>query len=78
LRRTETAKLDLADCGRDPAAAELGRFGILHVRYSKAARGQRARRRNVAPVMGWAVDAVADYAACIRPRFGVVDHPALW
>jgi len=28
--------------------------------------------------MGWAVDAVADYVQDIRPRFGVVDHPALW
>ena len=31
-----------------------------------------------ASVMGWAVDAVADYVDNIRPRFGVVDHPALW
>jgi integrase/recombinase XerC len=28
--------------------------------------------------MGWAVDAVADYVDNIRPRFRVVDHPALW
>ena len=28
--------------------------------------------------MGWAVDAVADYAENIRPRFGFEDHPALW
>src|SRR5258707_6189346 len=28
--------------------------------------------------MGWGVDAVADYVDNIRPRFGVVDHPALW
>ena len=28
--------------------------------------------------MGWAVDAVADYAENIRPRFGCGDHPALW
>jgi len=77
LRRTETAKLDLADWGRNPAAAEFGRFGMLHVRYGKAVRGQPARRRNVASVMGWAVEAVADYVENIRPRFGVVDHPAL-
>jgi Phage integrase family len=36
------------------------------------------RRRNVASVMGWAVEAVADYAENIRPRFGAADHPALW
>jgi hypothetical protein len=29
LRRTETAKLDLADWGRNPAAPEFGRFGNL-------------------------------------------------
>jgi integrase/recombinase XerC len=78
LRRTETSKLDLADWGRNPAAPEFGRFGMLHVRYGKAVRGQPPRRRNVPSVMGWAVEAVADYVENIRPRFGVVDHPALW
>ena len=29
-------------------------------------------------VMGWAVEAVADYVENIRPRFGCADHPALW
>jgi integrase/recombinase XerC len=28
--------------------------------------------------MGWAVEAVTDYVDNIRPRFGLVDHPALW
>jgi len=78
LRRTETAKLDLVDWGRNPAAAEFGRYGMLHVRYGKAVRGQPPRRRNVASVMGWAVDAVVDYVDNVRPRFGAVDHPALW
>lgn len=78
LRRTETSKLDLSDWGRNPAAPEFGRYGMLHVRYGKAVRGQPPRRRNVASVMGWAVDAVTDYVENIRPRFGVVDHPALW
>src|SRR3954451_1304716 len=36
LRRTETAKLDLLDWGRNPAAPEFDRFGMLHVRYGKA------------------------------------------
>ena len=78
LRRTETAKLDLTDWGRNPAATEFGRYGMLHVRYGKAVRGQPPRRRNVASVMGWAVEAVSDYVDNIRPRFGLVDHPALW
>jgi len=78
LRRTETSKLDLADWGRNPAAAEFGRYGMLNVRYGKAKRGQPPRRRNVASVMGWAVEAVADYVENIRPRFGCARHPALW
>ena len=78
LRRREAAWLDLADFGRNAAAAEFGRYGMLSVRYGKAKRGQPPRRRNVASVMGWAVEAVADYAQNIRPRFGLPDHPALW
>jgi site-specific recombinase XerD len=78
LRRTETAKLDLADWGRNPAAPEFGRYGMLNVRYGKAKRGQPPRRRNVASVMGWAVEAVADYVENVRSRFGLPDHPALW
>jgi len=78
LRRTEASKLDLADWGRNPAAPEFGRFGMLHVRYGKAERGQPPRRRNVLSVMDWAVEAVADYVEDIRPRFGFPEHPALW
>jgi integrase/recombinase XerC len=78
LRRTETSKLDLVDWGRNPAAAEFGGYGMLHVRYGKAKRGQPPRRRNVASVMAWAVEAVADYVENVRPRFGCGDHPALW
>jgi len=78
LRRTETSKLDLADWGRNPAAPEFGRYGMLNVRYGKAKKGQPPRRRNVASVMGWAVEAVADYVENVRPRFGCGDHPALW
>jgi site-specific recombinase XerD len=78
LRRTETARLDVADFGRNPAAPEFGRYGMLHVRYGKAVRGQPPRRRNVPTVMGWAVEAVTDYVEHIRPRFGCPEHPALW
>ncbi|MEO3860614.1 hypothetical protein [Acrocarpospora sp. B8E8] len=48
LRRTETSQLDVVDCGSNPAAPEFGRYGMLHVRYGKAKRGQPPRRRNVA------------------------------
>jgi len=75
---TETSKLDLVDFGRNPAAPEFGRFGMLNVRYGKAKKGQPPRRRNVAAVMDWAVEAVVDYVENVRPRFGCGDHPALW
>jgi integrase/recombinase XerC len=78
LRRTETAKLDVVDWGRNPKAPQFGRFGMLNVRYGKAKRGQPPRRRNVLSVMHWAVEAVADYVENVRPRFGFDDHPALW
>jgi integrase/recombinase XerC len=77
-RRTETSRLDVVDWGRNPAVPEFGRFGMLHVRYGKAVRGQPPRRRNVPSVMGWAVEAVADYVDNIRPRFGCEEHPAMW
>ena len=78
LRRTETSRLDVADWGRNPAAPKFGRYGMLHVCYGKAVRGQPPRRRNVASVMAWSVDAVRDYAENIRPMFGCAEHPALW
>ena len=78
LRRTECARLDLCDWGPNPAAPQFGRYGMLQVRYAKAKRGQPPRRRNVASVMSWAVEAVADYVENIRPRFGLEDHPAMW
>jgi integrase/recombinase XerC len=78
LRRTESARLDNLDWGRNPAAPQFGRFGTLNVRYGKAKRGQPPRRRNVASVMDWAVEAVEDYVDNIRPRLGCEDHPALW
>ena len=78
LRRTETAKLDVVDFGRNPKAPQFGRFGMLNVRYGKAKKGQPPRRRNVLSVMDWAVEAVADYVENVRPRFGFDDHPALW
>jgi site-specific recombinase XerC len=78
LRRTETSRLDLLDWGRNPAAPEFGRFGSLAVRYGKAKPGGQPRRRSVASVMAWAVEAVADYVENIRPRFGAEGHPAMW
>ncbi|MFL6119668.1 tyrosine-type recombinase/integrase [Actinophytocola sp.] len=78
LRCTEVSKLDTVDFYRNPKAPELGRFGMLQVRYGKRTRGSAPRRRTVASVMPWAVEAVEDYLVNIRPRFASGDHPALW
>jgi site-specific recombinase XerD len=78
LRRTECSKLDAVDFGRNPQAMRFGAFGTLNVRFGKAKRGQPPRRRNVASVMGWAVEAVQDYAVNIRPRFGFPGQSALF
>lgn len=78
LRCNECSRLDLVDFHRNPAAAELGRYGMVRVRYGKRSRGSPFRQRTVASVMPWAVEAVADYVENIRPRYGQPDNPALW
>lgn len=69
LRAREVSRLDTTDCYRSPSAPELGSFGQLHVRWGKASRGSPPKRRMVASVMPWAVEALQDYVANIRPRF---------
>src|SRR5919108_5880281 len=48
LRRREAAMLDVVDFSANPAAPELGRLGVCHVRFGKAARGSPPKRRAVA------------------------------
>ena len=78
LRRREAAMLDVADFAPSPAAPEFGGLGVCHVRYGKAMRGSPPRRRAVAAVMPWAVQALAQYLDEVRPRYGAHAHPALW
>ncbi|MEV0900000.1 tyrosine-type recombinase/integrase [Actinoplanes sp. NPDC049802] len=78
LRCTEVSRLDLADFYRNPQAPALGRFGLVHVRWGKATRGSGPRRRMVASLMPWAVEALEDYVVNIRPRFGLSQHPGVW
>jgi len=78
LRRRVAAMLDVADFATNPAAVELGRFGVVHVRYGKAMRGGPPRRRAVATVMPWAAEALEQYLVEVRPRFGCGAHPAVW
>lgn len=78
LRRNEAAKLDVSDFGANPVAPELGRFGMLAVRWGKASKGGPPRRRNVCTVMPWATEVMAEYLSDVRPLYGNVGHPALW
>jgi integrase len=79
LRCREAAMLDVADFGPNPAAAELGGYGMCHVRFGKAMRGSPPRRRAVASVMPWAVEALAQYVTEVRPLHGEAARgPALW
>jgi integrase/recombinase XerC len=78
LRRREAVMLDVADFAANPAAAELGRFGMLHVRYGKAMKGSPPRRRAVATVMPWPAQALEQYLEQVRPRYGCENHPAVW
>lgn len=78
LRRREAAMLDVTDFAVNPAAPELGRFGVLHVRYGKAMRGSPPRRRAVATLMPWAAEALEQYLEEVRPHYGCERHPAVW
>jgi len=62
----------------NPAAPELGGFGACQVRFGKAMRGSPPRRRVVATVMPWAAQAMEEYLAEVRPRYGCDAHPAVW
>jgi integrase/recombinase XerC len=78
LRRREAVMLDVEDFTVNPAAPRLGRFGICHVRYGKAMRGSPPKRRAVATVMAWAAEALEQYLAEVRPRYGCELGSALW
>ncbi|WP_327575636.1 tyrosine-type recombinase/integrase [Streptomyces sp. NBC_00145] len=78
LRCQECSRLETTDFYRNPKAPELGRYGSLHVRYGKRSRGSPPRRHMVLSVMGWAVEAVEDYALNVRPRYRASGSAALW
>lgn len=78
LRRREAIMLDVVDWHPNPAAARLGRFGALHVRYGKAMRGSPPRRRTVLSVFPWAVDAVEQYLESVRPLLAGEKQAAMW
>lgn len=82
LRRTEVCRLDINDFRRnpDPKMKHLGRFGVLHVRFGKAANGGPPRRRLVftVPEVSWIVEVLEQYLRDIRTLFNVGAHPALF
>ncbi len=79
LRRKEAAMLDVEDFSPNPAAPALGRFGICHVRFGKAMKGSPPRRRAVASVMPWAVEALEQFVDEVRPLHGAPARgPELW
>ena len=70
--------LDLTDFTANPAAIQLGGLGVCHVRFGKAMRGSAPRRRAVASVMPWAVEALEEYLVDVRPRFEGAEPAAVW
>lgn len=79
LRCNEASRLDVTDFYRNPKAPELGQYGMMSVRYGKGSKGSGPRRRTVASVMPWAVEALEDYLANVRPRFRNHDsRRAVW
>lgn len=70
--------MELGDFSANPAAPELGRFGVCHVRWGKAMRGSPPRRRSVDTVMPWAVDVLEQYLCEVRPLYPDEAGAALW
>ena len=70
--------LDVGDFSCNPAAPELGRLGVCHVRYAKASRGSPPKRRAVATVMPWAAEVLAQYLDEVRPLYPAVAGDVLW
>jgi integrase/recombinase XerC len=78
LRRREAVMLDVCDFTVNPAAPELGTFGVCQVRFGKAMRGSPPKRRMVATVMPWAARALEQYVDEVRPQYGCDAQPAIW
>jgi hypothetical protein len=70
--------LHLTDWHPSPAAAQLGRFGALHVGYGKAMLGGPPRRRTVPSVYPWAVKVAQQYQKSVRPLLCDATDPAMW
>jgi integrase/recombinase XerD len=80
LRRTEAAKLDLADLHHSSAVPDWGRYGAIHVRWAKASRGSAPRRRTVllVPEFDWWIPGMRQWVEDARQRFAPADLEAIW
>ncbi|MGW3352152.1 tyrosine-type recombinase/integrase [Nonomuraea rubra] len=78
LSGSEASALDIGDFQPHADVPELGRFGALSVRASRRTQGLPQRRRTVVSTMPWAVDAVREYVAEVRPRYRTSLSQALW
>ena len=78
LRASEAVGLDVTDFYRNAKAPQFGEFGVLEVRHGKASRGGPTKRRAVATLFEWAVEALRDYLEQVRPLMVQDDSMALW
>ena len=69
LRRRELVMLELADIGSNPKAPEFGTYGVLYIRWGKAARGGAPRRRSVLTVLPWSVRVLRQWVTEYRDLF---------
>jgi hypothetical protein len=78
--RREARGLDLADLRHNPKAPQYGRCGGLFVRWGKACKGTRPRRRTVltVPEMDWIKGVLEHWISEVRPVFGPGSLAALW
>lgn len=78
LRAAEAVNLDVTDFYRNPASPQFGEFGVMQVRHGKASRGGPPKRRAVASLFQWAVDALREYMEQVRPLMVQEPTTALW
>ena len=69
LRASELSALVPDDWRRSPEVPEMGRFGLLHVRYGKGANGSGKRTRLVPTTHAGYPEFLEWYLADVRPKF---------
>lgn len=80
LRRTEAAKLEVADLHYNAHMREWGQYAALHVRWAKAGKGGGPRRRTVllVPEFDWWVPGMRQWVEEARSKFAPGELSALW